>query len=182
MRTIGEISSRWLRRKPESLSEAENRVLQSAIDNLAIAENLNVSEERRASIGDQVADILARVGGSWAFLISFIAFLIVWTIANAWLLGRDTFDPYPFVFLNLVLSMVAALQAPIIMMSQNRQASRDRRDAEHDYQVNLKAEIEILALHDKLDALRHNEIVALREQVADLTRTVERLANRRAAK
>ena len=89
-------------------------------------------------------------------------------MGNAWLLGHDGFDPYPFIFLNLILSMLAALQAPVIMMSQNRQAERDRLDAAHDYEVNLKAEIEIMALHEKLDELRHSEIIehARRDQGA----------------
>ena len=108
----------------------------------------------RREFGDRVADSIARVGGSWTFIISFIVFLVVWTLGNVWLLGREGFDPYPFIFLNLVLSMIAALQAPVIMMSQNRQSERDRLDAAHDYEVNLKAEIEIMALHEKLDELQ----------------------------
>ena len=90
----------------------------------------------------------------------------MWTLGNAWLLGHEGFDPYPFIFLNLILSMVAALQAPVIMMSQNRQSERDRLDAAHDYEVNLKAEIEIMALHEKLDELRHSEIIGMRDEVA----------------
>lgn len=172
MKTIGELSSRWLKRRPESLSPAENRVLQSAIDRLTISENKIESYERRAALGDRVADAIARIGGSWAFIIGFLVFLALWTLANAWLLGRESFDPYPFIFLNLVLSMLAALQAPVIMMSQNRQTERDRRAAEHDYEVNLKAEIEIMALHEKMDELRHKEIIALREEVARLSEAV----------
>src|SRR5690606_1624916 len=102
---------------------------------------------------------------------------------NAWLLTRDAFDPYPFIFLNLVLSMLAAIQAPIIMMSQNRQSERDHLDAAHDYEVNLKAEIEIMALHEKLDELRHREIVAMHEQVGVIAARIEDLtAELRAAK
>lgn len=171
-KTIPELAARWLRRKPENLSEAESRVLQSAIDRLAISEDKSAAYIENASWGDRIADGIARVGGSWSFIIGFLIFLAVWTLANLWLLGRDTFDPYPFVFLNLILSMIAALQAPVIMMSQNRQAERDRLDASHDYEVNLKAEIEIMALHEKLDILRHQEIVALREDIAALTKAV----------
>src|SRR5690606_15110167 len=108
----------------------------------------------------------------------------LWTIANAWLLGRDAFDPYPFIFLNLVLSMLAAIQAPIIMMAQNRQAQHDRIDATHDYEVNLKAEIEIMALHDKLDQLRNDQLMAILERIetlADSIRQLERGANERSA-
>jgi uncharacterized membrane protein len=110
---------------------------------------------------------VARFGGSWAFILLFIAFLMGWILLNTVLLSRTggRFDVYPFIFLNLMLSMVAALQAPIILMSQNRQASRDRIAAALDYQVNLKAELEIVALHEKLDALRVGHLEqTLREQ------------------
>lgn len=90
-------------------------------------------------------------------------------------MSRDAFDPYPFIFLNLILSMVAALQAPVIMMAQNRQAERDRIDAAHDYEVNLKAEIEIMALHEKLDELRHSQIVGMRDEIAQLAEQVKRI-------
>ncbi|HEY5817936.1 MAG TPA: DUF1003 domain-containing protein [Mesorhizobium sp.] len=170
-KTIADMSTRWLRRKPDALSESESRVLQRAMDRLTISEDKSRHHDH-GSVGDSVADGIARVGGSWTFIISFIVFLVIWTLANVWLLGRATFDPYPFVFLNLVLSMIAALQAPVIMMSQNRQTERDRLDASHDYEVNLKAEIEILALHEKLDALRQTELVALREEVAAIAQAV----------
>jgi uncharacterized membrane protein len=93
-------------------------------------------------------------------------------------LTRDAFDPYPFIFLNLVLSMVAALQAPVIMMAQNRQTERDRIDAAHDYEVNLKAEIEIMALHEKLDELRHSQIIGMRDEIARLADVVKRIDER----
>lgn len=168
-KSIPEIASKWLRQKPENLSETENRVLQSAIEGRAISSDTNKTFAGHLSTGDRVADSIARVGGSWTFIISFLVFLLIWTALNAWLLGRETFDPYPFVFLNLVLSMIAALQAPIIMMSQNRQAERDRLDATHDYEVNLKAEIEIMALHAKVEELRNQEIALLSRQIAELT-------------
>ena len=91
------------------------------------------------------------------------------------MLGRDSFDPYPFIFLNLVLSMVAAIQAPVIMMSQNRQSQRDRLDAAHDYEVNLKAEIEIMALHEKLDEMRHSQIIGMRDEIALLSAQLKRI-------
>ncbi len=103
---------------------------------------------------------------------------MVWTIANTILLGRDSFDPYPFIFLNLILSMIAALQAPVIMMSQNRQAERDRIDAGHDYEVNLKAEIEIMALHEKLDELRHRELIEVRDDIKALAALLDRIEQR----
>ena len=106
----------------------------------------------------RLADTIAAVGGSWAFIFSFLGVLVAWVTWNA-LTKTLAFDPYPFIFLNLVMSMIAALQAPVIMMSQNRAAARDRMNAEHDYVVNLRAELEIMHLHDKLDALRNQELV-----------------------
>ena len=108
----------------------------------------------------RLADTIAAVGGSWTFIFSFLGVLAAWVTWNA-LSGKLAFDPYPFIFLNLVMSMIAALQAPVIMMSQNRAAARDRANAEHDYVVNLRAELEIMHLHDKLDALRSEELVKL---------------------
>ena len=109
---------------------------------------------------ERLADRVASVGGSWGFIISFglvLATWIAWNVATGAL--HLAFDPYPFIFLNLMLSMLAAIQAPIIMMSQNRSAKRDRENAEHDYIVNLRAELEIMHLHDKLDGLRQREML-----------------------
>ncbi len=113
----------------------------------------------------KLADKVAQVGGSWAFIISFIVVLMIWVTGNVFLAAR-AFDPYPFIFLNLILSMVAALQAPVIMMSQNRQGAIDRAAAEHDYVVNMRAELEIMLLHDKLDALRERDIPARTDAIA----------------
>jgi uncharacterized membrane protein len=113
---------------------------------------------------ERLADHVAEVGGSWGFIGAFGVFLVVWAAVNVWILGRyvgKPFDPYPFIFLNLLLSMLAAIQAPVIMMSQNRAAVKDRQQAEHDYMVNLRAELEILRLHDKVDELRASEISKL---------------------
>jgi uncharacterized membrane protein len=174
-KTVAELAGRWLKRRPEALSEAENRVLQSAIEREPDARDVNAAVARHSDFGDRLADTIARVGGSWTFIICALVFLAIWTSANAWLLGREGFDPYPFIFLNLVLSMVAALQAPVIMMSQNRQTERDRLDASHDYEVNLKAEIEIMALHEKLDEMRHSQIMTMRDDVSKLTAQLERI-------
>jgi uncharacterized membrane protein len=174
-KTVADLAGRWLERRPEALSEGESRVLESAIDRKPISQDVNAAIAREATFGDRFADAIARVGGSWTFIISFIVFLVAWTLGNVWLLGRQGFDPYPFIFLNLILSMVAALQAPVIMMSQNRQGARDRLDAAHDYEVNLKAEIEIMALHEKLDELRHSQILAVRDEVEKLSVQMERI-------
>jgi uncharacterized membrane protein len=174
-KTVADLAGRWLERRPEALSEGESRVLESAIERRPISQDVNAAVAREATFGDRFADAIARIGGSWTFIITFIVFLILWTLGNAWLLGRQGFDPYPFIFLNLILSMVAALQAPVIMMSQNRQSERDRLDAAHDYEVNLKAEIEIMALHEKLDELRHSQILAVRDEVEKLSAQMQRM-------
>ncbi len=177
-KTVADLSNRWLRRRPEKLSEAESRVLESAVERKPIAQDVNAVVARQSDLGDRLADAIARVGGSWGFIIAALLFLVLWTSGNAWLLGHDGFDPYPFIFLNLVLSMVAALQAPIIMMSQNRQSARDRLDAAHDYEVNLKAEIEIMALHEKLDDMRLSQIMTLRDDMARLSAQLDRIEAR----
>jgi uncharacterized membrane protein len=178
-KSAAELASRWLRRDLAHLSKAEQEVLNSTAERTPLSRDTNRIMKARQSVGDKLADSIARIGGSWGFIISFLIFLAIWTAANAWLLGLDSFDPYPFIFLNLVLSMIAALQAPIIMMSQNRQAAYDRVDAAHDYEVNLKAEIEIMALHEKLDELRHQEILAMREEIRRIAEDVARLSERR---
>jgi uncharacterized membrane protein len=174
-KTIDELSTRWLKRNLDSLSEEELRVLQSALDRRPVSRDMSEDLAGQARFGERIADGIARVGGSWTFIISFLLFLLLWTAGNTYLLSREAFDPYPFIFLNLVLSMLAALQAPIIMMSQNRQAARDRLDAAHDYEVNLKAEIEIMALHEKLDELRRREILALQTDIGELSAHLKRI-------
>jgi uncharacterized membrane protein len=172
-KTVDQMASQWL---PQTeIGEAERRVLQKTAHRLPVARDINQHLYEKATFGERLADSIARVGGSWAFIVTFLAFLVAWALLNVWLLSGDAFDPYPFVFLNLILSMLAAIQAPVIMMSQNRQAARDRVDAAHDYEVNLKAEIEIMALHEKMDALRHREIVAMHSQVTAIAERLERL-------
>ncbi|RWF45992.1 MAG: DUF1003 domain-containing protein [Mesorhizobium sp.] len=177
-KTIDDLANRWLKRKPDGLSQLESRVLQSTIERTTITRDTNKAVAFHQTFGDRLADTIARIGGSWSFILTFIAFLVVWTSGNVWLLSRDAFDPYPFIFLNLVLSMIAALQAPVIMMAQNRQTERDRIDAAHDYEVNLKAEIEIMALHEKLDELRHSEIIGMRDEIVRLAEVVKRIDER----
>ena len=125
------------------------------------------------SFGDRLADQVAAWGGSWAFIIGFSIFLLAWTAFNTIVLARNAFDPYPFIFLNLMLSMVAALQAPIIMMSQNRQAAKDRLEDRIDYETNAHAAREIAAVQDKLDLLL--EILISDEKIrADVLALIER--------
>lgn len=152
----------------DQLDETEREVLLHSREGRILSEDRNIAYQSKQATGERVADAIARVGGSWGFIIGFLVFLLAWTVVNTILLSKDTFDPYPFIFLNLVLSMLAALQAPIIMMSQNRQAARDRFEASKDYEVNLKAEIELMALHHKIDTHFLGEIAALKMEVLRL--------------
>jgi len=131
----------------------EQEVLHSIQDQELIARNVDAEFEQKWSIGERLADRIATFGGSWAFLICFGAFLALWIGMNSIVFVWRPRDPYPFIFLNLILSCLAAIQAPIIMMSQNRQEAKDRIRSQHDYQVNLKAELEIRQLHEKIDHL-----------------------------
>jgi uncharacterized membrane protein len=146
-------------------------VQRSVIDLISTAAPTGVNPRLKVddrTFGQRLADHVAAVGGSWGFIIGFGVALAVWMGWNVF--GRHgglAFDPYPFIFLNLMLSMLAAIQAPVIMMSQNRAAQRDREAAEHDYIVNLRAELEIMRLHSKMDALRDREIVELLRSQAE---------------
>lgn len=135
------------------LSNLDEQVVAALRDQELIAADVNQEIARTLTTGERIADKVASFGGSWAFIGMFGVIILVWMAINAGLLLAKPFDPYPFILLNLVLSTLAALQAPVIMMSQNRQSDRDRINAEHDYRVNLKAELEIRLLHTKLDQL-----------------------------
>lgn len=140
------------KRSSKEIGEVEQRILDVTHQRKLISTDTNAAFSKDSSLGERLADGIARVGGSWGFIISFMVFLVVWAIINTVVLTSQAFDPYPFVFLNLILSMLAAIQAPIIMMSQNRQGMRDRFEAAKDYEVNLKAELEVLSLHEKSTA------------------------------
>ncbi|MFZ1683483.1 MAG: DUF1003 domain-containing protein [Candidatus Zixiibacteriota bacterium] len=135
------------------MTRLEKAVVDSMSAEELIARNVDAEFKTKLTVGDRISDKVASFGGSWAFIIGFGVVLVVWITANTVALMSKPFDPFPFILLNLVLSCVAALQAPVIMMSQNRQEAKDRLRSEHDYQVNLKAEIEIRQLHVKLDQL-----------------------------
>jgi uncharacterized membrane protein len=144
----------------------ERRVLEKMARRLAISQNVNKEFDRQLTLGERLADKVAAIGGSWSFIAGFGALIAAWVLINAaFLSSSGAFDPYPFVFLNLILSLLAAVQAPVIMMSQNRQAAKDRLAAAHDYEVNLKAEIEIAALHEKLDRIRSQELAEILERI-----------------
>jgi len=149
----GDWVGEMLQSQKGELSRMEDQVLESIHKEEILARKLMRDErQKKGTLGQRAADRLARFGGSWAFLIMFACVLAVWIALNA-IRGTRAFDPYPFILLNLILSCLAAVQAPIIMMSQNRLEGRDRKRSESDYQVNLKAELEIRSLHEKMDHL-----------------------------
>jgi len=135
------------------LSALDQEVIESLQQHEILSSDLSKQFERKLTFGERLSDHIAEFGGSWKFLITFGAVLLIWIVINGVLLVTHAFDPYPFILLNLILSCLAAVQAPIIMMSQNRAEARDRLRAENDYKVNLKAELEIRHLHEKLDHL-----------------------------
>ena len=160
----------------DRLSERERRVITRVAERSQVSRDVNSAFDERQTFGDRLADRVASFGGSWTFIVLFGGTLAGWVVLNSLVLAwySAAFDPYPYIFLNLVLSTLAALQAPVILMSQNRQAARDRLAAGHDYEVNLKAELEIMGLHEKLDRIRSRELEELlraqREQLGLLTR------------
>jgi len=145
------------------LTALEEEVVQSIREQETVSRDVHKEYEGRLTFGDRMADRLAAYGGSWKFILSFLAVIFGWIVINTMLLIRRPFDPFPFILLNLVLSCLAAFQAPVIMMSQNRQDAKDRLRSEHDYRVNLKAELEIRYLHQKLDHFLKKEWQTLLE-------------------
>ena len=137
--------------------ELDQDVLNAITNNSLLTEELQEESNNKITFGQRLADKVAEFGGSWIFIISFFSFIVFWVIINVWLLANKPFDPYPFILLNLILSCLASIQAPIIMMSQNRQEQKDRLRAEHDYKINLKAELEIKLLNEKIDTLIINQ-------------------------
>jgi len=136
-----------------NVSSVEKEVLDSIADKGILSKNIGETVERSLTFGQRLADHIAQFGGSWFFISIFGIFLFIWMLINIIVMTSHPFDPYPFILLNLILSCIAAIQAPIIMMSQNRQEEKDRQRALYDYQVNLKAELEIRLLNDKVDHL-----------------------------
>lgn len=143
--------STLLNKENEKLSELENKVIDSIKEQTTLSDKIDTEESVPLSFGQRVADHVASFGGSWKFIISFSIFIIIWISLNVLWLSNRQFDPYPFILLNLILSCIAALQAPVIMMSQNRQEEKDRERARKDYMINLKSELEIRILHEKID-------------------------------
>jgi uncharacterized membrane protein len=164
-----------LGKQADELTSAEKKVLKKARERRTVSTNAGEDFIAGSSVGQRLADGIARVGGSWSFIIGFLLFLVAWVILNTVILASRPIDAYPFIFLNLLLSMVAAIQAPIIMMSQNRQAERDRFMAAKDYEINLKAEIEVLALHHKIDEQVLKELRDTRTEIDALRAAIEAL-------
>lgn len=163
-----------LRDESGDVSEIEKQVAESLATHETLAENVEEEFSAKRSVGEILSDGLAQFGGSWTFLIVFAAFLGIWMLYNSYRAG-DAFDPYPYILLNLILSTIAAVQAPIIMMSQRRQEEKDRLRSLNDYRVNLKAELEIRHLHEKMDHLINKQWQRLAEiQSLQLDKLAER--------
>jgi uncharacterized membrane protein len=170
MRTnVHKLSQQLLHGDFDTLSPREQGVIDRIAQGLHISRDVRKDYVKDLTLGQRLADRVASFGGSWPFIFLFAAVMVAWIILNSFVLAKfnQNFDPFPYILLNLVLSMLAAIQAPIIMMSQNRHSEKDRIDAAHDYEVNLKAELEIMSLHQKLDKLRQeqwSELLAIQQE------------------
>jgi uncharacterized membrane protein len=167
-----------LQAESEQLKKLQEIVKKTIIDENLIIENLLHPPKEILTQGQKISDKVARFGGSWAFIISFFIILTLWITFNVVAPHRDDFDPYPFILMNLILSCIAALQAPIIMMSQNRQEEKDRQRSENDYLINLKAELEIRSLHQKIDLLLEDQIKILFDSQAKQLEILKRIEER----
>lgn len=161
----------------DTMDETHKKVAQHVADRKHISRNLQAETDEQSTFGQRAADAVASFGGSWTFIGSFGLTLIIWVVLNSYVLAHlnATFDPFPYILLNLFLSMLASVQAPLILMSQNRQAEKDRLNAQHDYEVNLKAELEIMLLHEKVDHLRETQWGELLKIQMDQTKLLSAL-------
>jgi uncharacterized membrane protein len=174
---LDELAEKFLGVPYEALDERTKKVTRHIAGRTHIVKNTAKEFDEKTTMGQRAADAVATFGGSWTFIMIFATILLVWVILNSFLLVKSgsSFDPYPYILLNLFLSMLAAIQAPIMLMSQNRQAQKDRLNAEHDYEVNLKAELEIMLLHEKVDLLREGqwgELLAIQKEQLRLLGTL----------
>jgi uncharacterized membrane protein len=177
--TIQQAVREILEKNGVKLSKRERRVLQSILKHETISRDVHRQMYDERTLGEKVADRVATFGGSWTFIFIFGGVLLSWIILNSLMLANRAFDPYPYILLNLFLSMLAAIQAPIIMMSQNRQAAKDRETAKHDYEVNLKSELEIRRLHEKMDELREDKWIELIKLQQEQINLLEELATKK---
>jgi uncharacterized membrane protein len=164
-----------LQAEDEQLKKLQEIVKKSIDEENLLIDNLLHPPTEILTKGQKISDKVARFGGSWAFILSFFIILVAWIIFNVSVPQPEKFDPYPFILMNLILSCIAALQAPIIMMSQNRQEEKDRLRSENDYQINLKAELEIRALHQKVDLLLEEQIKVLFDSQAKQLEILKRI-------
>jgi uncharacterized membrane protein len=170
-----ETAEKLLQTEIDKLPPDERDVVERFINGHRVARDVMGEFEEQLSFGQRIADQVAKFGGSWTFIFIFLALLVVWMIFNTFVLIARAFDPYPYILLNLILSCIAALQAPVIMMSQNRMAEKDRVQARQDYEVNIKAELEILQLQKKINELRERDWTALIEMQQRQIELLERL-------
>jgi uncharacterized membrane protein len=171
----------YLTKEIGELNDLENTVLNALTKRDTITNQVEDRDSEKLSFGQRLADKVAAFGGSWRFIIYIIFFLAIWIIANAIFLAQKAFDPYPFILLNLILSCIAALQAPVIMMSQNRQEEKDRERAKKDYMINLKSELEIRILHEKLDHLiihQQHELIEIQKVQIEMMNDILKKMNR----
>ncbi len=171
-----------LEKEKGELSTLEQSVVESLARHETLSSDVEDKFQKALTLGERMADHVADFGGSWGFITLFGGFIVIWMIVNTWLLATRPFDPYPYILLNLVLSCLAAIQAPIIMMSQNRQEARDRLRSQNDYQVNLKAELEIRHLHEKIDYLTRTQwerLMEVQEIQVELMNELQRTGVRR---
>ncbi|MFS0772464.1 DUF1003 domain-containing protein [Sphingomonas sp. 1P08PE] len=168
--SLADLSRHLLRKDAQALDPEERRVLDSIEGGTIVSRDAADESDARSGLGDRLADRVAAIGGSWGFIIGFTVVLFGWMLLNTDVLAHFgmAFDPYPYIFLNLMLSTLAAIQAPVIMMSQNRQAAKDRLAASLDYETNLRAELDILRLHHKLDVMVIERLAALERKIDGL--------------
>lgn len=172
---VHDTAERLFRSEYEKLTEVERHIAHHITERTPISTNVVQDFSERLTFGQKMADKVALFGGSCVFISIFMGVMVIWILLNSLILIKfnSSFDPYPYILLNLVLSMLAAIQAPIILMSQNRQAHKDRLSADHDYEVNLKAELEILGLHEKVDSLKEeqwSELISIQQEQLMLLR------------
>ena len=172
-----ELSKRLFKMEYENLTEPQKHVLHHMSEGTHISREVIKEHEDQSTLGQRLADTVASFGGSWTFISIFGVVMFFWILLNSYLIlfWKKPFDPFPYILLNLILSMLAAIQAPVILMSQNRQAAKDRDEAAHDYEVNLKSELEIMELHEKIDQLRERQWEELVTKQEEQTRLLTEL-------
>jgi uncharacterized membrane protein len=174
----------YLVKEVGELSELEKTVLTSVTNNNTLTDKIDGDEQQILTPGQRIADKVATFGGSWTFIISFGVFIFIWISVNLHWLANKGFDPYPFILLNLILSCLAGLQAPVIMMSQNRQEEKDRDRSKKDYMINLKSELEIRTLHEKIDHFvmeQQQELLELQKDQIEMMNNILKKVEKKAA-